>query len=368
MQVKITPFQAVIFLFIYLTSSAIINIPAPLISFAGNSSWISLCISAAMGMILILPVLWLARTFPEKNFIEYSKETVGAPVAFLLGLAFLYYQIHMGAAIVLDIAMFLKSSMMRSTPSYWFIFLIFLVVAVTVDAGIDKITGLFPILIVNVMFFVSLIVLMSITNFDFNHLLPILPDGVKPLLHGIYYSFGFPFVEVVVFSMILPFVAGPRPGYVLKMLAAIGLTALSLIVTTLTTILVFGPIAGERKYSLFEVARSVSILDVFQRIEALIGYSLIVASFMKTTILLFTAHQTCIHLLGLKKDKMLVFPLALLMALISMTAIEGGEAKWNYEVTVIHPMWGMLCGAVPLLLVFFIALIRRKKKPASTLP
>ncbi|MFC5649205.1 endospore germination permease [Paenibacillus solisilvae] len=364
MKITITANQAALFLFVFLTSSSIINIPSPLISFAGNSAWLSLIFSAICGLLIAFPVIWLARVFPGKSFIEYSREVVGTPITFLLGLPFLFYQIHMAAAIVLDIAMFMKSSMMRETPAFWFIFLTFMVVAVSVHSGIDKITGLFPVLMGNVLFFVFLIIIMSYKNYHPSNIFPIMPDGVKPFLHGVYFSFGFPYVEIVLFSMVLPYVPSLGKKFGRKLSSAILWNAFCLVAATVVTIFVFGPIAGERKYSLFEVARTVNIADVFQRIEALIGYSLIVASFMKTTIVLFTAHQTCIHLIGLKEDKMLIYPLAMLMAIISCTAILKGDVQWGFEVSAIHPMWGFTCAGLPLLIVFIVALLR-KKKPAA---
>ena len=362
-KISITVNQAAVFMFVFLTCSSIINIPSPLISFAGNSAWVSLLLSAALGMLLLVPVSWIARTFPGMSFIECSRQVVGTPVTILFGCAFLYYLFHMGAAIVLDIAMFLNSSMLRETPACWFIFLTFLVVALSVRTGIDKLTGLFPVLMANVMFFVLLICVLSFNNFDPGQLLPIMPEGVKPLLHGVYYSFGFPYVEVVVFTMILPYVkGGGKLGP--KLALAVICSLLSLIMTTIVTIMVFGPIAGERKYSLFEVARSVDIIDVFQRIEALIGYSLILASFMKTTIALFAAHRVITHTLGLKRDKMLIFPMALLMGCISQSGLDKGDAKWAYEISAIHPLWGMFCAALPVVIVYIVGLLRGKK-PAS---
>lgn len=364
MKITITANQAVLFLFVFLTSSSIINIPGLLIGFAGNSAWISLFLSSLLGLLIAIPVIWLARVYPGKSFIEYSREVVGIPVTFLFGLPFLFYQIHLGAAIVLDIAMFMKSSMMRETPSYWFIFLTFMVVAISVRSGIDKMTGLFPLLMGSVLFFVFLIMLMSYKNFHPGNLLPIMPDGIKPLLHGVYFSFGFPYVEIVLFTMILPYVPTFSKKFGRRFTSAILWNAVCLIAATVVTIFVFGPIAGERKYSLFEVARTIDIADVFQRIEALIGYSLIVTSFMKTTIVLFTSHQTCMHLVGLKEDKMLIFPLALLMATLSISAIPKGDTEWGFEISAIHPIWGFTCAGMPLFIVFIVALLR-KKKPVS---
>ncbi|NBD22731.1 GerAB/ArcD/ProY family transporter [Paenibacillus glycinis] len=366
MEIKITANQAALLMFVFLTSSSIINIPSPMIQFAGNAAWISILVTAGLGMLTILPVILLAKRHPGQNFIQYSRGAVGTPVTVVFGLMLLFYQIHMGAAIVLDIALFLNSSMMRNTSACWFVVLSFLVAALSVRTGMDKMAGLFPLLMSTVMLFAVLITLLSVNNYAFGNLLPVFPDGLKPMLHGMYFSYGFPYCELVLFSMILCYVPNFAKKFEFKALMAVLVNAISLAGTTVVTILVFGPIAGDRKYSLFEVARSVNLIDVFSRLEALIGYSLILASFMKTTIVLFTAHQTCIHLLKLKKDRMLIFPLAAFMASVSFAALTRGEAKWTYEVTAIHPMWGFACAVLPFMIVFAVDLMRGTKTAQTT--
>ncbi|MBB3109820.1 spore germination protein KB [Paenibacillus phyllosphaerae] len=357
--------QAAWLLFVFLTSSSIINIPAPLISYAGNIAWLSLPIAATFGLALLLLLLKLARQYAGKNLIEYSQATIGFTATMVLGLAFLYYQVHMASTIVLDVAMFMRSSMMRNTPSYWFIFLLLTVAAITVRAGIDKFAGMFPVIMVSVVGFTSLIVLMSINNYDVGNLLPLMPDGVKPLLHGVYFTMGVPYIELTLFGMLLPFIGNPDGKLGRKMTLSLICNMLVLMLVTIVSLLVFGPIAGDRKYSMFEVARTVEVADVFQRIEALMGYAVIAAAFMKTTIVLFSAHQTLIHLLVRKEDKMLIYPLAALMAIVSYSSLRDGEAHWIQLITSVHPLWGLTSAAAPLLLVGLIAWLRGKKKPPS---
>ncbi len=366
MKRTITPNQLAVLLFVFLTGSSIINIPAPLISFSHNAAWISIFGAAMLGLLILIPIFRLARRYPGLNFIQYSSKLIGKPLALLLGLLMLTYQIHMAAAIVMDIAMFLKSSMMRDTEYTFFIILIFLAVSMTIRVGIGKFAGMFGLLILSVMVFVVINTSLAIPGYDLHLLLPVFDEGVKPLLHGIYFIYGFPYGEIALFSMIFPYVqlqASDRTGR--KMVFAILLNAASLILVTVATILTFGPIAGERKYSMFEVARTIEITEIFQRLEALMGYSMIVASFMKATIAFFLSHITLNQILGLPKDnRQLIFPLALFCTIISISVGIRGEANWNFIVSNIHPLWGITCATIPLLLVAIVSLFRKKPQQA----
>jgi spore germination protein KB len=360
----LTPNQLAVLLFVFLTGSSIINIPAPLIFFSHNAAWISIICAALLGLLILIPIIRMARRFPGLNYIQYSSKLVGKPVALLLGILMLTYLIHMAAAIVMDIAMFLNSSMMRDTDYTIFVILIFLAVSMTIRVGIGKFAGMFGLLILSVMIFVIFNISLAIPGYDWHLLFPVFDEGIKPLLHGIYFIYGFPYGEIVLFTMIIPYVrlkAGDRAGR--KMAFAILLNAVFLILVTVATILTFGPIAGERKYSMFEVARTIEITEIFQRLEALMGYSMIVASFMKASIVLFLAKLTLNQILGLpKENRQLIFPLALFCTIISISVGIRGEANWNFIVTSIHPFWGLICATIPLLLVSFVSLFRKKPK------
>ncbi|SFB49502.1 spore germination protein KB [Cohnella sp. OV330] len=362
MKNTITPTQIAVLLFVFLTGSAIINIPAPLIAVSDNEAWICLLAAAAIGMLLLVPLVSLARRFPDMDFIEYGAQLTSRPVAVVLGVLLLTLHLHIVAGIIMDISLFLKSSMMRNTSYAYFTILTSLAVALTARVGIGRFAGMFGLLMLSVMLFVVFNISLASPGFHLPYLLPILDQGVKPIWHGIYYIYGFPYGELAVFCMILPYVrtrAKDRTGS--KMALAVALNAASLLAVTLATVLTFGPIAGERKYSMFEVARTVYITEIFERLEALMGYSMIVASFMKATIALFSAHLTLNSLLRLPRDnRQLIFPLAFLTMLISLIVGIRGEAYWSFIVSSIHPLWVFACGTVPLLVVYAASLVRRR--------
>ncbi|WP_254780987.1 GerAB/ArcD/ProY family transporter [Alteribacillus bidgolensis] len=98
-----------------------------------------------------------------------------------------------------------------------------------------------------------------------------------------------------------------------------------MIAVTLSTIMVFGPIAGERAYSMFEVARTIELYEIIQRMESLIGYALIVASYMKAVISLYVLNITITHLFRSQDTNILIFPLALVCFLYSTLQISLGK-------------------------------------------
>jgi uncharacterized membrane protein YkvI len=127
----------------------------------------------------------------------------------------------------------------------------------------------------------------------------------------------------------------------------------------------FGPMAGERKYSMFEVARLIDLGEALQRIEVMIGISLIVASYMKATIALYVLSLTIAKLFNIPDERLVVSPLALISFVLSLLALRPQEVGWVELVQYVHPLWGMFAFTVPLFTLYVASLVRKRQRPTS---
>lgn len=349
--------------FIFMTGSSIINIPSPLIGYARNGAWLSLLISFIIGLILLGCILFLYRRFPHLTLIEYSQQLVGKWVTGILMLPFILCLFYMVTGIVLDISLFMTSSIMRRTPMYVFAVLIFLVVALSARIGVEKFSRMFILINLTVIFSIIIILILASQNYKLEHLIPIMPDGWKPILLGSYLSYGFPFSEMIVFTMILPHVRKDEyPSLKKGLILALIINAFFLILTVLSTIMVFGPLASDRVYSMFEVARTIELYKVFTRIEILIGYSLIIGSYMKAVITFYILNIAITQLFRVEERYIFLFPLALTCFLFSMVQISLGQARWINAVSVIEPLLKTVAFLIPLIILLIVALFKKGER------
>lgn len=358
--------QMSILFYIFMTGSSIINIPGPIILSAKNGAWISLLIACVGGAIVLAAVTHLYDRYPGKCLIETGRTLVGPWLTALLAVMLIGFMFHVSAGIVLDIGLFLNSSMMRQTEIHIMLAMMFACIAITVRCGIETITRMFVLLIGVVVFSVFLILLLSIENYNPSFLLPILPDGLKPVWLGAWSSFGFPFEEIVIFAMLLPYIRQEDHKQARRgLFTALFANAFSLIAATLSTLMTFGPMAGERKYSLFEVARLIDLGEALQRIEVTIGISLIVASYMKATIAVYVLSRTIARLFHIPDERLVASPVALISYLLSLLALRPQEAGWVEFVQFVHPLWGMFALLVPLFVIYAVSLVRGRPRPTS---
>ncbi|WP_044478165.1 GerAB/ArcD/ProY family transporter [Paenibacillus antibioticophila] len=350
--------QLIVLFFVYLTGSVIVNLPGPLIGFAKNGVWISLLLSGAVAMLQLLLVLYLDKEYPGQSFSEYSQAILGTLPAIVIAIPFISLMFEMSTDIVFEVGKYANSSLMRQTPQYIFDFLIFTTVAMTVRAGIEVMSRMFTILIFAVMLFIILTMLLSFPNYHGEFLLPILPDGIKPVLHGAYLSYGFTHAEPVLLALLLPFVRRPARGLPKKLTVTFVIALVTLIAVTISTILVFGPLAGERKYSMVEVARVINVQPIIQRVEFIVGIALIVSSYMKACLTLFILNQLIVRTCKLKDENVFILPLAFINMLFAFI-MHRSETKLTEHITVILPLWKLTGFTVPLLIVVVIHLLKK---------
>ncbi|MEK3882649.1 endospore germination permease [Paenibacillus sp. PL2-23] len=359
-QEVVSPMQMGVLFYTFMTGSSIINIPSPLIGKADNSAWLSLIISGAVGMALLACMLYLHGRFPRLSYVEYSRKLIGTWPTLVIAVLPLSCLLHMLSAIVLDISLFMQSAMLRETPTYSFTSLIFMVAALTVRAGLEVMARMFTMIMTLVVIFVSAVLLLAIEDYSPGHLVPLMPEGVLPVLKGAFFSYGFPYAELFLFAMLLQFVHKTANSELKrKMILALLLNITTLCVSIVCTIMLFGPLAGIKKYSLYELARTVEVQEIITRIESVIGISLIAGSYMKATITLYVLSLFITHLFKLQNYRMIVTPIALIAFLHTLVGFKS-DMQWVEMVSIVHPLWVTFAFTAPLLLVTAVAAIRRR--------
>ena len=344
----------------FMVGSSIVYIPNPMIHFAGNMAWLSITVSALMGMLLLSLVLYLFRCYPDDEYTAclnrvYGRWIAGVFIALLILMLFLMF-----SYIVLGIGNFFNNTMMVETPMYVFNGLTIIVAAYTVHAGIEVMGRMYFLLTASMMLAVVVIVLLAIPSAKTEALLPQFAEGIKPVLHGIYFSFGFPIAELFLFSVILPFVRKDSRRDAGKWLYA--MTALSgflLLIIILITVMTLGPLAGDRKFSLYAVARLIEIGNFLLGLEAVVGIALISGSFMKATIVLYILNHVTVRFFKLDDDKLLLPAISFIAFLLSMTMFRS-EAEFVFSIYVVWPFIVMTVGIIPLMLAALITFVKRK--------
>ncbi|WP_276353416.1 GerAB/ArcD/ProY family transporter [Cohnella caldifontis] len=342
--------------------SSIVYIPSPLEQAAGNAAWLSLAASFGFGLLVLSCVLYLNRTHPGQSMVECCRSLLGpapAAVAAVFLIAMLFFALP---AIVAGIGDFQTSIVMKETPDYVFNSFSFLAVVLTVRAGILVMARMFLLLVVVMLLFSFTVILLALPLYRPEYLLPLLPGGMKPLLHGTFIASGFPFGEIALFTMLMPYAANSESAKLNRRLyAAYSATGVTLLLSAVCSTMTFGPAAGEVQFALFRISYEIQIGELFQRMEAIIGIALILGSYMKACLFLFILNRTAVELLRLRDDKALLFPLSFVCLLLSLTMFRN-PADFNHQVYVIWPFIVLSTGCTLVFLLSALAWLSRRTR------
>ncbi|NIK69338.1 GerAB/ArcD/ProY family transporter [Paenibacillus sp. BK720] len=350
--------QMAILYFAYVTGSAKIVIPGPLISMAFNAAWLSILISASFGALLLLIIFYLHDKNPGLTLIAISNKTIGRWPTVILACAMLTMALHMASGIIIDVSTFMTSMMLPETPNYIFMGMLYFLAALLLRSGIEPMARMFSILIVFVMAFWAIVLLLLIPQYHPEFLRPVFPVGIKPALLGAYSTAGFPYGEVVLFAMLLPFSRAKQTKPLKKALFwALLANAATLIISTLCTIMELGPMATEKRFSVFVIAQMIEVGDIIERVEAVIGLALIAGSLMKATITLYAIQLIITELFKLKNDRLLTNPICLAVFLLALT-MPSNTKRWEELVFIVHPLWVAVVYVLPLLIIAGVAAVK----------
>ena len=291
--------------------------PSSIVEQSKQDGWISALISVLIGAFFAYILVTLLGIFPNKNFIEILQHLLGKWIGNLVGLIYAWFFLHLAALVLRNTVEFIKTNFMPNTPMAVFSILLGVIIIYTSLSGIEVISRVNDLLLPLSFSGVWITIFLVIPNIEIDRIYPIFADGIRPILRGIYPALGFPFAEIVIFIMIIPFVN--KSKNLTKMFIGSQLIAgLTLFLVVLLTILVLNIYPTEISvFAPFNMARLISIGDFLTRLEILIALSFIVSIGTKMVISFYASSLAIAQIFKLVDNQTIIIPLAIITVALS---------------------------------------------------
>jgi spore germination protein KB len=198
------------------------------------------------------------------------------------------------------------------------------------------------------------------------NLKPILENGWRPILKTfLTETLTFPFGEMVVFTMLLPFLSDKKMAKIVCVGGMI-LAGINITITTIVNISVLGVGLYHRStFPLLTTIGRIQIADFLERLDVLFMLYLIIGGFFKIAIYYYAAVAGAADIFQFKNQRKLVFPIGMIVLFGSIT-IASNFAEFIREGTVfvtIFLSWPFQIIIPSILLIF--AVFRNRKKKTS---
>lgn len=350
-QDKISPCQVLWLLMSFMFGSTILLIPSALAASARQDAWLAMGLATLAGIGIIALYSNLGLKFPNETFIQYSPKILGKFLGKTAGLLMLWFALHLGSLVVRNFGDFLTTSILPRTPMVVINATIVLLAVLAVRQGLEVFTRVNQLLIPFLVFVLLLLTVLSIANMEIEKILPVMENGIKPVLKGSLSALSFPYAETILFTMFIPFIN--RPGKCRYVLLLGGLAAgLILMLIVLRTLLVLGPEAtASSLFSVLETTRLINIFNFIQRIEAMVIVNWVGFGFIKITICLYVFVLGLAQWLKLRDYKPLILPAGLVMLALSILVYDNYAQEIAFAAQIWPPYALSIALLIPLVML-----------------
>ncbi|MGM0878293.1 MAG: GerAB/ArcD/ProY family transporter [Bacillota bacterium] len=191
---------------------------------------------------------------------------------------------------------------------------------------------------------------------------PIFGEGMKPIMKGLYSHLGIPYLQLVTFLMITPYVTEKakmkKAFYIGTLIGGIILTILIIF----TTLVLGSDTTARQTFPSYILGKKLSIGDFLERIEVIVAIIWILTVYFKVTICYYGLTLGLAQVLGLKNYKILLFPLAFSILTFSIFMHPDIVHASNYMAKTLTPYSLTICFILPLLLL----VVGKMRKKRST--
>jgi spore germination protein KB len=362
---KISAIQLFVLMFMFEMGTALV------ISYgidAKKDAWIAILIGMSIGIILFFIYYFLFRQYPNLPLTGYVREIFGKYLGWVVGLLYILYFLYTTTHNIRSFGELLLSSTMPETPLLALIILFVLVICYVLYLGIEVLGRTAEVFIVILIFFglVGNFLVFVSGNVDIHNLQPFLENGWKPILTtALLETSNFPFGQMVVFMMLLPYLN--RPELLKKVwLSALISSGLVLSYTISLNIAVLSVEEVERStFPLLSTIGKVNLMEFIQRMDAIVVFTLLITVFFKASIFFYCTLIGIVDLFKLKNHQQIILPIGCILIFGSMILasnfsghIEKGEYLDRYIAVYFHVI-------IPLLMLIVTLIRNRFKKKAN---
>ncbi|WP_026702745.1 GerAB/ArcD/ProY family transporter [Salibacterium aidingense] len=359
---KITPGQLFILIFLFELGSALL---IPLGLSAKKDAWLAILLGMGGGLCLFLIYQALYNYYPDILPTTYMQEITGKVLGKLLAFLYLIYFLYIAARVLRDFGEMLVTFAYDETPLFIINALLLFCIVYTVHKGIEVLARTGELLFV-LLYFLAVIgfVLVVVSGLiELNNLQPVLEEGIGPVIKTVVTETWYiPFGEVVVFTMIFPYLN--RPKHVKAAgLTGIALSGLNIVITMVVNISVLSyELVSRSQFPLLNTIQAIEVAEFLERLDVFFMIALITGGFFKIGLYFYAALIGTADLFKVNGLSRLIYPLGLVVLFSSMT-IASSYSEHIQEGIRFVPLYMHLPFQVIIpALLLLIAVVKNRKK------
>jgi spore germination protein KB len=253
---------------------------------AKQDAWIAILLSAAIGLVMLCGFLYIRHLEAKLNFVEILQQHYGKWFGSFIASAYCLYFSYESMRNARDFGDLMITTFLSETPMYFIILVLIVLSGYAVFKGVEVFFRTVEFLLLPMLIsYVALAMLFFSSDIvRARRILPVLENGILPVLKATPGIVMFPFGQMVLFLVFWHFVSDKTIIAKVSIISYLTVGGLLLMFNMFNIMILGAPIAAISSLPLLHSVRLVAIGSFLERIDALIVLLLFVALFIKTTL------------------------------------------------------------------------------------
>lgn len=346
-KVLISGRQAVYLVIFSIIPASVLFIPGDPSAIIGHDAWISIIPATFLAAVMIFyPLADMGKRFPGETIIQYSEKIAGKYAGRLFSVMIIYYYFQLHCWTLRSFGEFM-SVFLPETPVMALYFTISLITVYAAKNGLEVIGRCSEFVFPFGFMFLAVISLLSLEDVNAKHLRPVLDSGMGPLLRATLAPLDW-LATGVTFGAVTAFIADQSKIKRVGLIAA-GVSGLVLIVFSLVSIAVFGPLVEDLNFSYLALAGYVKVGGFLERIEVLFVVAWVAWIFMAIAFSSYVTSLSLAQFMRLKDYRFLILPETVLAVGYSIYEYKS-LIEMSYLFSIAHLYYLIFSLGVPFLL------------------
>lgn len=333
-------------------------ISAAATTLAKQDAWIAAIISMIYGAITLWITSYLGSLFPDKAITEIIKLLLGKWIGGFVIVSYVFMCFVATCQIMWYIADFIATMYMPGTPFYALIIIYGIVLIIAMLYGLETIMRSSEIFFLIITAIFILETAMSTPNIKVENILPVMENGIGPILKSSIVIFAFSGMQMILLNSIYSLNVKDIKSAKRAMFKGYFGGMSIILVTILTAILVLGPVVtANSRFPTFLLAKEINIGMIFTRVEALTIISWILTILISSLLYFYNGVLGIAQLIGISDHKKIVIPYGLLQIVIAGVIYDNVPYQMDWDSTV----WPLYIFTFGILLPILLLIIARVK-------
>lgn len=366
-KVKISAYQLFVLVFLFEMGSAI------LVGLAGDAkqdAWMAVLLGMAGGILLFFIYYRLFLFYPELPLTSYLQKITGKWLGRLLGLFYIVYFIYLAARILRDFGELLTTTIYTDTPLLVINTFMVLTLVYAVHKGIEVMARVgeifFSLIYILAIIGILLIAVSGLIHFE--NLKPMLENGWMPVIRTFLgQTINFPFGEMIVFTMLLPFLNEPKKAKIVC-IGGMVLAGINITITEAINMAVLGTdLFARSPFPLLSTISKIQLADFIERLDVLFMLYLMIGGFIKIAIFYYAAVAGVTDIFQFKNQRKISFPIGIIILFMSLLIASNYSEHIDEGLKVVplylHWPFQIILPSILLMIAFF-----RNRKKKTNIP